>query len=162
MLEISTNADQLERDLMKRLSGIEASIGGRVQEIITYIDTRVHQRTPVYTGQAVRNMIWSAGTPSSNVFEAIPSPEETGHTSTMGLGEEPRRAANEAAAKDTLRGLNFSNPFQAFYLTNNSPDIGLIEGGGSGLPGKPRAPEGVFVITMVEVMQKLQSGAPLK
>lgn len=161
MLKITTNADAFEAFMQKALAGVEAKVGERVKEVVTYIDTKLHTRTPVYTGQAVRNMIWSMGTPNNTVFDAIETPPDTGHTSDMALGSEPRRRANEEAAQATLHALNFNKPFSVFYLSNNSPDIGLIEDGSSGLPGKSRAPAGVFAITMAEVVAKLKSGAPL-
>lgn len=162
MITLSTNATQWEREMRKCLDGIEFSVATRIKDIVHYIDMKVHARTPVYTGQAVRNMIWSTGSPNPTTYPPIESPADTGYTSMMGLGQEPRRPANEAAARDSLHQLNFNNPFQVFHLTNNSPDIGLIEDGTSGLPGMTRAPNGVFGITVAELIMKLKTGVPLK
>jgi len=162
VIELEINDDKFLKGLQGCLTEIEACVGGRVKEIVTYIDRKAHERTPVYTGQAVRNMVWSVGQGGSSELPAIENPAETGHTSDMGLGEEPRRHANQEAAQETLKALDFGNPFQTFVMTNASPDIGLIEDGAAGLPGKSRAPNGVFAITMAEVMNKLKAGAPLQ
>jgi hypothetical protein len=161
MITMSTNSAEFISGLDKIGAGIRAKIAARVKEIVFYIDMKAHARTPVFTGQAVRNMIWATGSANGTTHEAIASPPETGHTSMMGLGEEPRRAANTEAARATLLALDFKDPLKAYCLANQSPDIGLIEDGSAGIPGKSRAPSGVFAITIAEVMAKLSSGAPL-
>jgi hypothetical protein len=162
MIEMSTNIGDFIAAMDKITPKIEACIAARMKEIVFYIDAKVHARTPVWSGQAVRNMIWQVGAANQTVHDAIESPAEKGHTSDMGLGEEPRRPANTEAARESLYALDFKDPFQAFCLANVSPDIGMIEDGSSGIPGKSRAPNGVFAITIAEVMAKLKTGAPLR
>lgn len=156
------NALAFERFMQKAIDDVEFKVADRIKEIVYFIDRKVHERTPVHTGQAVRNMIWSVGSPETTVHPAIESPPDTGRTSGMSLGSEPRRAANEAAARATLYSLDFNKASQVYYLTNNSPDIGLIEDGSSGVAGQSRAPSGVFAITMAEIKTRLASGAPLQ
>jgi hypothetical protein len=163
MIDIDINADEFLKGLGKCLDGVEKCVGTEVKGIVNYIDKKVHERTPVHSGQAVRNMIWSQGTGGGGgeALEAIHEPEATGYTSQMGLGEEPRRKANQDAAQATLHALNFENPFTVYTLANHSPDIGMIEDGSSGIAGKSRAPNGVFAITVAEVMEKVKAGSPL-
>lgn len=161
MMKVTTNEAQFFSGLDRCLAEIEQKFARRVKEVVYFIDRKVHERTPVHSGQAVRNMIWSMGQANSATLPAIETPADPGYTSGMGLGSEPRRGANEAAARESLSALSFKNPFTVYWLSNNSPDIGLIEDGASGLPGKSRAPNGVFAITMADVIAKLKSGAPL-
>jgi len=158
MINIEINSDAFLNGLNDEITKIERSIGATVKQVVTSIDTQLHKRTPVHSGQAVRNMVWSVGQGGGGAQPAIESPADTGHTSQMDLGQEPRRAANQEAAQATLHALSFKDPFQVFVLENASPDIGLIEDGSSGSPGKSRAPAGVFVITIAEVMARLKAG----
>jgi hypothetical protein len=107
-------------------------------------------------------MIWSAGAPNSFVYEAIDN-GPTGQTNSMTLGSEPRRQPNEEASEASLLGLNISNPFQVFYLTNLSPDIGGLELGI--LPGPPlksRSPNGMFGIVHAQIAAKVAARGMLK
>jgi hypothetical protein len=158
MIDIDINSDAFLKGLNAKIVGIETCIGATVKDVVFSIDAQLHKRTPVHSGQAVRNMIWSVGQGGASAQPAIEDPVDTGRTSQMELGQEPRRAANEAAARESLAALSFKDPFQVFVLENASPDIGLIENGSSGSPGKSRAPAGVFVITIAEVMARLKTG----
>lgn len=146
---------------MPNIAAIEERITRKVaaaaQAIVYYIDASVHAKTPVHTGEAVRNMIWSMDSPGAASFAAIGT-QAPGRTSDMALGAEPRRAKNEAAARATLRALSFKDPYHVYILHNAASDIGTVEFGSSGLPSKPRAPDGVFSVTMAEVAARLDSG----
>lgn len=149
-------------NFMKKFANVEQKVTARVrtlvQKTVYYIDAKVHERTPVHTGLAIRNMIWSVDAPAGAAHDAIDT-GPTGYTSRMALGAEPRRAANEAAARQSLQALDFTDPFHVYYLTNLAEDMTLIEEGSAGLPGRYRAPNGVFAITMAEVEARLKSGA---
>lgn len=128
------------------INRMEANFGRRIEQIAIETDAMIKALTPVNTGQAVRNYIWTVGAPNQIVYDAIDN-GPTGHTNSMALGAEPRRGPNEDASHATLLALNFGNPFQAFFLTNLSPDIGGLELGT--LPGPPlksRSPNGMFGI----------------
>lgn len=127
---------------------LEQRFTKNVAALIEEIDHHIKALTPVYTGQAVRNYIWTRGVPNTVVYQPINN-GPTGRTNSMALGSEPRRAPNEDAAADSLASLNLeSDPFGTIYLTNLSPDIvGLELGTLPGPPLKSRSPRGMFGIT---------------
>lgn len=133
---------------MASIDDLERRFAQNLDELVNEIDTHIKSLTPVNTGQAVRNYIWSRGIPNSVVFSAIDN-GDPGHTNTMALGTEPRRDVNESAAAESLGTLGINaNPFGVFYLTNNSPDIvGLEMGILPGPPFKSRSPRGMFGVT---------------
>lgn len=144
------------------IKAMEAAFARNVETIIREVHEEVTSLTPVHTGQAVRNMIWTTGQPNSTVFDAIDN-GPPGRTNNLVLGMEPRRAPNEAAAAETLEALNFANPFQTFYLTNLSPDIGGLELGL--LPGPPlksRSPNGMFGIAHQKIAVRIAAKGMLK
>lgn len=132
---------------MKSIDALEQRFARNVTALVQEIDIYIKAVTPVNTGQAVRNYIWTRDVPNTIVFDAIDN-GPTGRTNAMSLGSEPRRAVNEDAAADSLSTLNLANnPFAAIYLTNLSPDIvGLELGILPGPPFKSRSPRGMFGI----------------
>lgn len=127
---------------------LERKFAQNLQQLCEEVDRHIKSVTPVNTGQAVRNYIWTLNTPNSVVFDAIDN-GPPGPTNQMPLGVEPRRAVNEDAAAATLHNLNLvANPFGTIFLTNLSPDIvGLEMGTLPGPPLKSRSPRGMFGIT---------------
>lgn len=140
------------------MAEFENKLSVKMMVLCGEIDFYIKSLTPVYTGQSVRNYIWTAEQPFDMVLEAIDN-GPTGHTNSMPLGHEPRREVNEEAAAVTLAQLNFSNPFQTFILTNNSPQIGGLELGLlPGPPMKSRSPSGMFGLTHAWTMLQLNTG----
>jgi len=95
------------------------------------------ENTPVYTGRTLANFRWSVGAPTEGVRKPIMMPRLPGVTSTMSLGEEPRRAAQQALVQGEYESvvrapLLKMQPFQKFYLTNNVPHFSEIEYGSYG------------------------------
>jgi hypothetical protein len=131
---------------MKSIANLEAKFAANVEKLVHEIDDHIKALTPVYSGQSVRNYIWSVGEPSTIVHEAINN-GPTGFTSRMALGTEPRRADNEAAAAESISTLDFRNPFGVIYLTNNSPVISGLELGIFPVASQSRSPNGMFKIT---------------
>jgi hypothetical protein len=131
---------------MKSIADLEARFAKNVEALVHEIDDHIKSLTPVYTGQAVRNYIWTMGSPNTIVYDAINN-GPTGFTSRMALGTEPRRGDNEAAAAESIATLNFRNPFGVIYLTNNSPDIVGLELGIFPVASQSRSPNGMFKIT---------------
>lgn len=144
--------EQLERNFAKNIALIAEAT-----------DHYIKALTPVNTGQAVRNYIWTRNEPNTVVYEAINN-GPPGHTNRMALGSEPRRKPNEAASHETLLGLGLSaNPFGMIYLTNLSPDIEGLELGL--LPGPPlrsRSPNGMFGVTSAFVKALIEAKGVLK
>ncbi|RUW56739.1 hypothetical protein [Mesorhizobium sp. M8A.F.Ca.ET.021.01.1.1] len=134
--------------IIAKMQGIEDRIKKHfakvVSRVVLEIDTSIHPRTPVWSGRAVRNMIWTKGTPNAVEHDPIGGGEE-------GPG---RRGANSAAAHATREALDFSNPFAVYWLTNNARHIEELEAGLLPYPGKHPV-DGMFGITYAEVVAKL-------
>lgn len=133
---------------MASIEALERQFAQNISNLVEEIDHHIKSLTPVNTGQAVRNYIWSRDVPNVVVYDAIDN-GPTGQTNQMSLGSEPRRGANEDAAADSMRVLGLvNNPFGVIYLTNLSPDIvGLEMGILPGPPFKSRSPRGMFGVT---------------
>lgn len=133
---------------MASIEEMERKFAQNLDALVRDIDDHIKALTPVNTGQAVRNYIWSIGTPNAIVYEAIDN-GPPGPTNSMALGSEPRRGPNEEAAARSIGSLGLvANPFTEVILTNLSPDIQGLEYGL--LPGPPlrsRSPSGMFGIT---------------
>lgn len=146
MGSVIPNIDAVYAAAVKDIDDLAVRIGTNIKTIVIEADTMLKALTPVWSGQAVRNYIWTTDIPFAGVYEAIDS-GPTGHTNSMPLGAEPRRPANEAAAAESLVAVNIGNPFQNFICRNNSPDIeGLELGLLPEPPLKSRSPNGMFVL----------------
>jgi len=133
---------------MESIEKLERKFAENIDNLVRDIDFHIKALTPVNTGQAVRNYIWTRNNPNSVVFSAINN-GPPGPTNQMALGTEPRRGVNEDAAAGSIGVLGLgANPFGVIYLTNNSPDIvGLEMGILPGPPFKSRSPRGMFGVT---------------
>lgn len=155
--------DRARAAAMASIEELEARFAANLSEVVQEIDDHIKAVTPVNTGQAVRNYIWTRETPNSIVYDAIDN-GPVGPTNSMPLGVEPRRGVNEDAAAESLAGLDIEvNPFGTFYLTNLSPDIVGLEAGT--LPGPPlrsRSPNGMFGITALYIKSLVASKGMFK
>lgn len=140
---------------MKSIRDLEARATKNIAALIEDVDAHIKSLTPVWSGQAVRNYIWTVNTAYGGVLEAIDN-GPTGPTNSMTLGTEPRRGINEDAAAQSLGSLNLGKPFQTFILTNNSPDIEGLEFGRFPTPPlKSRSPNGMFGLVNTFVNAKI-------
>lgn len=101
--------------------------------------------TPVYTGRTLVNFRWSLDAPLEDRRGAVKVPALPGKTSSLGLGNEPRRAANQAVIDAEFQGIISTlvkerNPFRHIYLRNNMPNFSDIEYGS--YSEKSRTPPG--------------------
>ncbi|USM11589.1 neck [Citromicrobium phage vB_CbaS-RXM] len=156
MSAVKTNHRQVESKVRKSMADFRKRLSAGIREVCYEADDTIKSHTPVHTGSAVRNYLWTTGTPSSAVFEPIDN-GSPGPTNSMSLGAEPRREVNEAAARETLDGLDFSNPFQTFILTNNDKDIGKLELGLLPTPATSRSPNGMFGLTQNYIGELVRS-----
>lgn len=159
---------KLVRNFSSFLSGIrkepkklERKVLLLVSGIIRFTHQGVTKRTPVHTGQTLRNYIWSLGVPSSTV-KPDPGGPPTGRTNDMPLGPEPRRRQAQAEAdqsRDAILGV-LKDPYQKVFLSNNSPQVVGLEYGRYPLPPlRQRSPSGMFRVTLAEVAARLRAGA---
>lgn len=155
--------DAARKAALSSIDELERRFTRNVAQLIEDVDIHIKALTPVNTGQAVRNYIWTRNSPNSVVYEAIDN-GPPGATNNMSLGMEPRRGVNESAAAESLDSLNLAvNPFGTFYLTNLSPDIvGLELGILPGPPLRSRSPQGMFGITSAYFNALIESRGMLK
>lgn len=150
------NREAVHQACIASITKLEQRFAENIEQLVHEVDTFIKAKTPVNTGQAVRNMIWSRGG-TSTVYDALGT-GDPGPTNSMALGTEPRRAINEAAAATSLANLNFGNPFGQIVLQNNSPDImGLEMGIYPGAPLTPRSPAGMFGLATAFFSAKIGS-----
>lgn len=125
---------------------LKAEVTGLVTKIIYALDIGVHEKTPVWSGLAIRNMIWSVGTPNETEYPEIKSGDVT---------NEGRRSANEAAARNTRESVLAAvhqNPFGQFWLSNAAHHIYELEMGQLPSPQRSRVPPGgMFGLTYAQV-----------
>jgi hypothetical protein len=146
------NRAEIEKKVRASMEKFKGHVSVRIMEYALAADMYLKSLTPVHTGETVRNYIWTTGAPFIGHFAPIDN-GPTGKTNSMPLGMEPRRHANEVAAFESFMAVNWSDPFQSFYCTNNSPQVGGLELGLlPGAPMKSRSPHGMFGLTHEYVM----------
>jgi hypothetical protein len=130
----------------------------KVRRLVTEGMDRLLRKTPVNTGQAVSSYVASGGSPKSSAVSERGKPVEP--TNQLPLGAEKLRAQSEAPARATVAGVDFSDPFKTFWITNNAPHIGGLEYGSLPKePYTPRSPAGMFGVTVQELVALLSSGS---
>ena len=152
----TSNAASFARSLKDISPRYQKRVAERIVNIARFVHKGLIDRTPVWEGQTVRNYIMTIDSGFSSKLEAIGS-EPTGQTSKMGLGSEPRRLENEAAALDSGSVLSVQNAFSKIYITNNSDNVSGLELGQLPDAGRSRSPNGMFAITLEEAISKLNS-----
>jgi hypothetical protein len=154
-----SNIPQFKDQLNSYFPKWKKDFAKRLDRIARYTHKTLMSKTPVHEGTTVRNYILTMNTPSSTVFDPIES-GPTGQTNNLPLGVEPRRPANEKAAETSLSNLivNPDKPFVKIYISNNADSVSGLEAGL--LPGDPfvsRSPNGMFGITMEQVLARLEA-----
>jgi hypothetical protein len=142
----TSNIPSVIREMQRIPIELKTLVVGLVTKIIYAIDIGVHEKTPVWSGLAIRNMIWSVGQPNGSQFAEIKSgPVEN----------EGRRSANAAAARQTrddVLAKVHQNPFGQFWLSNAAHHIYELEMGMLPSPERSRVPPGgMFGLTYAQV-----------
>lgn len=156
----STNSGSFLAGLKKEPDKLKAKMLVLIRKTIRFAHESVTSKTPVYTGTALSNYVWSVGSPSS-IYSGDPGGGPTGNTNKMPLGSEPRRAGAKAKADFSRDAVLVTNdPYQKFILTNNTPHIMGLEYGRYPLPPlNQRSPNGMFRVTLASLKARLGSGA---
>lgn len=142
-----SNIAQVTRALAREPEKVAALVRAKVIEVTGYINRKVHDRTPVWSGLAIRNMIWTKDTPNLVEIPAI----------AAGSEGEGRRGANSAAAWATYSALNFARPFGRYVLSNAAHHIVDLEAGLLPTPERSRVPPGgIFFLTYQEALGVLR------
>lgn len=157
----SSNSTQFIKDLDAYFPAFKVKFAKRLDAVARYTHKTLMSKTPVHEGTTVRNYILTMNTPYTGGELSPIGTQPPGQTNNLPLGSEPRRSANEAAAAESLNSLAIRdiNPFVKIYISNNSDSVGGLELGE--LPGEPyksRSPNGMFGITMEQLLAKLNSG----
>lgn len=137
-------------EIISRMSGIEDRLNKKVarlvRSLIMRIDISVHEKTPVWSGLAIRNMIWSAGSPNTTQYPEIKQGS---------VEDEGRRPANAAAARrtrDSVLSTVGKKPYGVWYLSNASHHIFELEAGNLPSPERSRVPPGgMFGLTYAQL-----------
>lgn len=161
MLELKTNSSSFLSKLKMEPERLKKRYVKMISKVIRFSHEMITNKTPVWTGTALSNYVWSVGTPSTS-FRGDPGGGPTGSTNTMPLGGEPRRAGAKAIADASMEQVlaGIRDPYQIFWLTNNSPHIQGLEYGKYPLsPLRQRSPNGMYRITLAAVAARLRAGA---
>lgn len=120
-------------------------------------------RTPVWSGGTVRNYVWAVGeSPGGGEKSPVGGPgERFGRRSgkaPFGLGEEPRRADNEAAAEADMEAvLAGYTQLRNLHCENFSDIWDLVDNGSAPTPDRARNPGGVSVLAVQSTKSKLEN-----
>lgn len=130
----------------------------REDAILIQLNERILALTPVWEGEVIVNWNWSVGAPDFVHREPVETPEDPGHTNSMPLGNEPRRAANSIAPRQSLlNALRTKEPLD-IWLTNSSESAVDLEYGLLPTPQRSRVDgaQGIVRLAIKEVLGSLQ------
>jgi len=155
------------RGLDKFLSGLKKAkavpddmIRMKLSFALPFAHEEITSKTPVWSGQALRNWVWSVGSPNTSPAKPAMGTMPPGATNSMPLGAEPRRPVNQAEADASLARINWQrNPYQQFWFSNNAPDIMGLEYGLLPSPSRSRSPKGMVRVTVQNLILALEGGA---
>lgn len=119
--------------LRAELAKFEEQAVQEVKDTARYLLEQLFERTPVWEGTTVRNFNVSTGG-YSMAFSQPSGIGDPGPTNLMSLGSEPRRGANESAARSAAENALTFKKLTDVYINNTSPhgemiDLGEAPGG---------------------------------
>lgn len=132
-------------------------VARKLERVTQELTKDILARTPVHTGKAIGNFVWSKGAPRFQNAAAVGS-GDPGPTGSMPLGSEPRRPANETRVWATHAKLSFKRPFGVYSFANGDDNIAALEAGLLPTPERSRAPGGMIAITVLSVKTRLGMG----
>lgn len=151
--------------LKKGVKDFEKEAVLKMKNAVLVIMTELFSRTPVWTGETVRNYAVGLGTRPSGGSKGAIGSGDPGPTNSMAMGSEPRRPANEAAAlTEALAAVSGMRKLQSVFITNfvDGEKWSLIDSGSA--PGGPgqrvRNPGGV--VKIAEMNAKARLGGDFK
>lgn len=157
-MSVVANPKQFNKGLDQFYQRFENTFRKRMKTLVEAGMVRLIRRTPVHTGAAVMSYVASVGQP----FSGAPSKGRNAveATNKLAIGAEKLRGGAEAAAMGTLARVNYNDPFSVFWITNNAPHIAGLEAGElPEAPYTPRSPQGMFGVTLQELISLLESNA---
>lgn len=156
-MKFKSNSSQFAKRLREVVAEKKIYLARKIVATSRFVHQSLIDKTPVWEGKTVRNYIMTINTPFSGEYEEIGT-GDTGRTSLMPLGPEPRRAANAEAALASGKVLTEKSAFSRIFITNNTDTVSGLETGS--LPGagkRSRSPEGMFAVTLEEASSRLRS-----
>jgi hypothetical protein len=144
--ELKRGAEELEHQAVE-----ETKRAARV------IQEELFANTPVWSGETVRNFRFAVGAPPSRGTLPAIGTGEPGPTNHLPLGAEPRRPANEAAARADLEAaLSFKRLVDVFGTnTVAATKWNLLDSGVAPAPGRSRTPGGIETPAMQNARHRL-------
>jgi len=153
MGDVVANPLQFNRGLDLYVKRFERRFKNRMRMLVNEGMRRMLRRTPVHTGQAAMSYVASVGQPASSSNTGFAPVEPT---NKLSLGAETLRPRAEARSRATIATVNFDDPFQVYWITNSAPHIGGLENGElPEEPFTPRSPQGMFGVTLQELVALL-------
>jgi len=155
---VVANPKQFNKGLDQFYQRFERKFRTRMKMLMEAGMVRLIRRTPVHTGAAVMSYVASSGQPFSGSPSAGFTPVEP--TNKLAVGAERLRGGAAAVAMGTLARVRYNDPFQTYWITNNAPHIAGLEAGELPRePFTPRSPQGMFGVTLQELIALLESSA---
>lgn len=156
-----TNLAEVMAALRKDAGMATLEVTRLIKVAVEFVHEGVTSRTPVWSGELLRNWRWSMdGTGSSTLLGPVETNRRLyGRTSAMALGTEPMRGASQAAVDATKAALSFEpGRFHSYTLSNPHPDSEKAEYGSLPSSGTSRNPAGMVRITEQELIMRLGKG----
>jgi hypothetical protein len=136
--------------MKKEIKQLEQQGVEEVRNAATIVVRKMQSRTPVWTGETVRN--YTAGIGSKNPARSPGSGEPPPGSTPSGLGNEMNRGSNERAALGAIRGAlaALKNLKRNVFITNtiNSGKWDLIDRGSAPTAARARNPGGVSALSI--------------
>lgn len=155
-MSVVVNGRSFNRSLDRYYDRLEKRFRARMKMLMEAGMIRLIRRTPVHTGAAVMSYVASSGQPFSGAPSGGRAPVEP--TNRLPVGSERLRGTAEAVAMATLANVKYDDPFTTYWIVNNAPHIGGLEAGELPYePFTPRSPQGMFGVTLQELVALLGS-----
>jgi hypothetical protein len=131
----------------KELAKLEEEAVEDLKITTRFLMEELFARTPVFEGTTIRNYKVGINGFASGFSNAIGG-EKPGPTNSMALGDEPRRPANEGAARAAMESALTFKKLVNVFINNSAPNAALVDAGQA--PGGPtqviRNPGGVSAL----------------
>lgn len=154
-----SGANDLLNEGRKALKDFEGDVIEAVRETARVITTELMARTPVWSGQTLRNFVWYAWGAAGGAG-AIKDAEGSGKygvTSQMAIGEEPMRGANEAAVLEDMESVlqGYTKLGRSLVVQNFSENWDRVDNGSAPTPDTARNPGGVSILAVQAARDQL-------
>lgn len=157
-----TGTDAWLGQFEKEIEQFEDKCANEMKQAARVLTEALFSRTPVWSGESVRNYVWGIGKApaggSKGQIGPVPPPRPT---SMMQLGEEDNRPANEAAARADMDGVlrTYKKIDKPLVVTNTiaAKKWDLIDNGNAPFPGQGRNPGGVSKLAIQRARNTLRN-----